>query len=179
MIAKTVFRIVLLGVCLMTWQVSFGQNAYYHPDDVKVPPGAVNPGLAQDEPRYMTPQSMGVWPGRLYWPRGFNDTVHQGQWKIYIKSWEMDPPNTIWLYIYNDSPNLQRFMRADIRVNAGWLGDGGAFWPESSVYLQDYEFPQGITRVPVNLHHVKGQIIHASLHNAHEVGTTKLIDLGD
>lgn len=153
------------------------QNPYYHPDDVKVPPGALNPAFAEEEPQDPSPEDPGVWPGRLYWPRGYNDTGNQGQWKIYIKSWDSDPPNVVWVYVHNDSPNLQKYIVADLHVSTGWNGASG-YWPENRRIIQGIEFPQGMTKVNVNIHHVKGQIIHANLVNAKEKTNIKLFNLG-
>jgi hypothetical protein len=155
------------------------QNSFYHPDDIKVPDGAINPAFAPEEPDVSYPGAPGIWPGLNHWPRGHNDTTFQGHWKIYIKSWDSDPPNTVWMYIYNDSPNLQQHIKADLQVNTGWQGENGGFWPEHSTRLQGLEFKQGMTKIPVNIHHIKGQIIRASLTNAHEVTNIKLFNLGE
>lgn len=170
-------RLIVSGLVLGMVAPSFliAENSFYNPEDVKVPPGAINPAFAEEEPQDPSPEDPGVYPGRLYYPRGYNATNSQGQWKIYIKAWDSDPPNTVWIYVYNDSPHLQRFIGGDLIVTTGWNGSSG-YWPENRREITGLEFKQGMTKVPVNIHHVKGQVIHAILKNAKERTSIKLFD---
>lgn len=165
--------------CIVFSFAGIAENSFNNPQDIKVPPGAINPGYAEDEPRDPTAEDPGVFPGRLYWPRGHNDTSNQGQWKIYIKSWESDPPNTVWFYVLNDSANLQKFIVADLVVSTGWHGKTGGYWRENATTMYGLEFKPGMTKIPVNIHHVKGQIINGHLNNAKEKTNIKLFDLGE
>jgi hypothetical protein len=143
---------------------------------IRVPNGAVNPGYAEEIPHRTNPETPGVWPGTAYWPRGYNDTSNQGTWKVYIKSWDSDPPNTVWVYVVNDSPALQKYTEGNLIVNTGWLGQTGGFWPENTAYANNLKLKQGVNRIPVNIHHVKGQIIRAKLTGVKPVSNILLFD---
>lgn len=155
---------------------SAGGGAAVDPRSVRVPNGAINPGFANERPKVTDPENPGVWPGTAYWPRGHNDTRNQGTWKVYIKSWDSDPPNTIWFYIYNDNPSSQRLTHGDIIVTTGWNGQKGGFWKENTSTVRGLELYPGMNKVPVNIHHVKGQIIRANLRNVKPESNIKVFD---
>jgi hypothetical protein len=168
--------ILVLLASLLTDVAVAGGGREEDPRAIRVPNGAINPGRAEEEPRYTNPETPGVWPGTAYWPRGHNDTRNQGTWKVYIKSWDSDPPNTIWVYVVNDNPALQEYTEATLLVNTGWQGEAGGFWSANTAYAKNLELKQGINKIPVNIHHVKGQIIRARLQHVKPVSNTYLFD---
>lgn len=112
----------------------------------------------------------------VYWPRSFNDTRDIGQYKLFIYGWEEDPPSSLVLYLYNDSPNLVTEEYVDIRMEVGLFDDARNFMVQNRRILKDVSYGTGWTRVVFNVHNYKGMIVRARLLGVRKKTPIKALD---
>lgn len=98
-----------------------------------------------------------------YYPIGGNDTRNIRQMKFYVDKIEQDPPNQITVYVRDDSTYFYNTAFVDVRVTiaqADRLGNNIAI---NQAIRENVPIQKGINRIPVNIHHYKGDIVKAHL----------------
>ncbi len=130
-----------------------------------VPPAGVDhdPQKAEGDDRNSDPSKPEVGNGILYYPRIHSDTRDQGRWRIFIESFYQDPPSTIIVYIYNDSPQVKWETEVDLLVEIGWFDYAVNYMRESHRIVKDIPILPGMNKVPVQVHNDKGQVVRARL----------------
>lgn len=99
-----------------------------------------------------------------YFPRSYASTYDMRMWAVYIHSAEIDPPTSVTVYIYDDTPVLSQEKIADLQVLVGRWDGARNFIPYRSRIIRDIELTQGgLTRVPVNIHNYRAEIVITKL----------------
>lgn len=98
-----------------------------------------------------------------YFPTAYNDTRDVRQWKLYISHWEQDPPSFLTLYLYDDSPHNDTRSEADLLITINQYDEVRNLVEASRRVLQGVTVNKGITRVPVNIHNYKGDIVQIKI----------------
>lgn len=109
-------------------------------------------------------------------PFAQNDTTAVDLGKIYIAGWQIDPPNSLVIKVYDDRPYLLRDSWVDIRVR---IYD---YDPDGNIFIRTHKTVQGIhvkpgeTRVPIAIHNEVGQVVHARIIKVRNKSPIKLFD---
>jgi hypothetical protein len=98
-----------------------------------------------------------------YYPSVYIDTRDILPEGIYISKAEPDPPNFIIVYVRDDSTLEYHTATVDIRVTVGHLDRSGNVVPANRVIRHDIPIQKGITRIPINIHHYKGDYVKVHL----------------
>lgn len=99
-----------------------------------------------------------------YIPRMYADTYDTRFHGVYIHSYEADPPTAVAVYIYDGSSDLVAEKTADLKVMVGRWDGANNFILHRTRIIKDIALTlRGITRVPVNIHNYKAEIILTKL----------------
>jgi hypothetical protein len=109
---------------------------------------------------------------RPNYPTAYNDTRDIRQWKIFISHWEQDPPSFLTVYMMDDSPYAYSKATIDLRVTIGQYDRNKNLVPASRRLVKDIPVNKGITRIPINIHNYKGDIV-----SVHLVGVNQKIPI--
>lgn len=95
-----------------------------------------------------------------YIQNGTNDVDFN---KIYIRNWEVDPPNAIHVLINDDRYMLNRQTIADLYLEIGDRDELQQFFITQRKVLKDILIKPGSNKVTIYIHNEPNQIIHARL----------------
>ncbi len=113
----------------------------------------------------------------IQYPRTPADSRDTYFWGVYIESAEYDPPGHVIVYIKDDEPVLASKKNADLLVRAGRWDAAKNFVEYRRRIIRNIPLELGrLTRVPVNIHVYKGEIV---ISNLLDVRTTSPILLKD
>lgn len=130
----------------------------------RLPPlGTLDPRLAEGDDRNSDPNLPEVGHGILYYPEIISDTRDTARWRIYISSAEQDPPSSVIVMIYDDSPDLYKSAVVDVMVELGYFDDAKNFMLENRTIVKDIPIEKGYNRVPVYIHNDKGEVVRTRL----------------
>ena len=83
--------------------------------------------------------------------------------KIYIRSWETDPPNAIHVLVNDDRYMLNRQTIADLWVEVGDKDELNQFFVIQQKTVKNLTLYPGANKITVYIHNEPNQIIHARL----------------
>ena len=109
---------------------------------------------------------------RPNYPTSYNDTRDIRQWKIYVSHWEQDPPSFLTVFMMDDSPYAYSKATIDLKVTIGQYDRNKNLVPANRTLVKDIVIQKGITRIPINIHNYKGDIV-----SVHLVGVNQKIPI--
>lgn len=83
--------------------------------------------------------------------------------KIYIRSWEVDPPNAIHVLVNDDRYMLNRQTLAELFVEVGDKDELNQFFVTQRKIVKNLTLYPGSNKITVYIHNEPNQIIHARL----------------
>ena len=120
--------------------------------------------IKRDDVEYsQDPSQQGINHGVLYYPLVESDTRDENRWKIFVASFIQDPPSSVIVNVYNDSPALSKTLHADVMVEVGYFDEGNNFMLELKKTVKNIPMKSGFNRVPVYIHNDKGEVIRIRL----------------
>ena len=113
------------------------------------------------------------------YPTSYNDTRDIKQWKIFVSHWEQDPPSFLTVFMMDDSPYAYSKATIDLRVTIGQYDRAKNLVQTNQTVVNDIPVDKGITRVPINIHNYKGDIVYVHLIGVHQKIPIHPIDFTD
>lgn len=157
--------LVLLLYCLLQAVSAWGQTEDFEGSEEGIPFDHGRTGLLYQRNLYHDDEDVTFVP---YYPSVYidsRDIFHEG---IYISKAEPDPPNFIIVYVRDDSTLEYHTATVDIRVTIGQLDRSGNVVSANQVIRRDLPIQKGITRIPINIHHYKGDYVKVHLIDVRE-----------
>jgi len=113
-----------------------------------------------------------------YWPNELNESRYMDDGTVYIHNTEQDPPNTLWLNLYDSRSQTNYYSEIDILLVTG-------IWDDTKNLISEYrqtitrEIKPGWNKIIVNMHHYKAQIVSISLVGLRTKSRATAIELKD
>lgn len=166
--------LVVLAVFLaaaLPWRAAWGwgyggvdESSYESEDFEMQEEGMVfdhsNTGLMFKRNLYIDGDNVTHVPG---YPTSYNDTRDQLPGKVYISHWEQDPPSFITVYFYRDTDKLTSKHEIDFEVSIGHYDRAKNLVVANRKLVTGIVLEDRITRVPVNIHNYKGDIVSVKM----------------
>ena len=116
---------------------------------------------------------------RPNYPTSYNDTRDIRQWKIFVSHWEQDPPSFLTVFMMDDSPYAYSKATIDLKITIGQYDRNKNLVAASQRVVKDISVNKGITRIPINIHNYKGDIVSVHLVGVNQKIPIHPIDITD
>jgi hypothetical protein len=109
-----------------------------------------------------------------YFPTKHADTSQFRAWKIFVAGWEQDPPNSLILYLRNDTTQPDYKLDVDLEVTIGHASRQGHFVQSAFREVKEIPVDPGLNRIPLYIQNFKGDLVKVDL-----VGVYRRIGIKD